>query len=320
MNNAQTVKQVTRQRVLEAARALNYVPAAAGKTLSSGKTQTLGLMICQADHLLTDAFIPQVIYGMNEVSREHGYKVLVEPVEDVARPDAYTSLVHAKQIDGLIVLNLRSHDPQLLRLIDEEFPVVLIGELEHPKAYCVTTEGAEAAERAVTHLVGLGHRRIAYISYAPEGYFGALNRLEGYQQALRAANIPFDPSLVRYGAYSAESGYEAMRSLLSTTPDLTAVFAGNDTIAFGAMTALHQRGLRIPEEVAVVGFDDLPMAAFATPPLTTVRTHAVEQARHAGTMLVELMAGKAVAKRRVEVATELVVRRSCGASRLGTIP
>ena len=304
----------TRQRVVQAAEDLNYVPNAAAKMLASRQTKTLGLVIYNAEHLLVDAFIPRVLYGLIKTSQARGFRVLVETVEDLGEADTYRSLVRAKQIDGLVVLNPLADDRQLWELIDEGFPLVLIGEMGHPGEHAVFHDAREAAEEAVAHLIALGHERIAHVTYAPLRYGAAESRLGGYKRALERAGLTFDPRLVRYGNYDADSGREAMRSLLDVTPKPTAVFASNDTIAIGVLGALYARGLRVPEDVAVVGYDDIPNARHTVPPLTTVRTTAPEQGCKAAEMLIDLINEKPLAEAKVSLAPRLIVRESCGAA------
>lgn len=305
----------TQARVVAAALELGYVPDAAARTLASGRAHTLGLIICHAAHLQVDAFIPQALLGLNQASQQRGFRVIVEAVEDPARPGAYTELVRAKQVDGLLVLNPRKNDAQLRGLVLENFPLVILGASELARAHTVSTPGnAVFARRATEHLIRLGHRRVAHITYGGLEYQGADERFRGYRQALEAADLPFDPALTREGDYSAESGFAAMTSLLEERADFTALFASNDTVAMGAMAALRVYGLRIPGDVAVVGYDDVPLAAYAAPPLTTVRSPALEHGRLAGEMLIQLIRGERVAEPRLALELELVVRRSCGAA------
>ncbi len=301
----------TRARVLQAALELGYVPDAAARTLASGRTGTVGLVVNHAEHLIVDAFIPQVLYSLIKVSRERGFRTLVEAPEEVGNPDAYINLVRAKQIDGLVVINPRLNDEGLRQLAAEGFPLVTLGK--------VAGGGHSVSHRtgvreAVQHLINLGHRRIAHITFAPVGYGSSDRRLESYRRTLAGAGLPADPALVRHGSYSAASGFAAMCSLLAEQPYPTALFAGNDTLALGALAALHEHGLRVPEEVAVVGYDDIPTAAYTAPPLTTVRAPATEQGRLAGEMVLNLIEGHPVGTPRVLLDTELVVRGSCGAT------
>lgn len=311
------ISEETRARVLQAAAELGYVPNAAARSLVSGQTLTLGLVVSHAEHLKVDAYIPQLLYSLSHTSHQHGYRVLLETVEDVSRADVYLELVRGQRIDGLIVLNLRSDDKQLPELIRRNFPVVLIGfrrweELEE-KVYAVETDDLEASSRATQHLIGLGHTRIAHITFSPDNYFATQTRHQGYRLALEAAGLEYNPKLVRFGNYSAASGYEAMQKLLRRKPYPTALFAGNDTIALGAMAAIHEKGLRIPQDIAVVGYDDIPTAPYLIPPLTTIQIPAVEQGRLAVEMLSGLIRGVVPERRQIRLPAPLIVRASCGA-------
>lgn len=301
----------TRARVLQAALELGYVPDAAARTLANGRTGTVGLIVNHAEHLLVDAFIPQVLYSLIKVNRERGFRTLVEAPEDVSKPDAYLRLVRAKRIDGLVVINPRLNDEGLRQLTAEGFPLVTLGK---GAGGGHSVSHRTGVREAVQHLITLGHRRIAHITFAPAGNGSSDRRLESYRRTLEDAGLPADRALVRQGNYSAASGFAAMRSLLAERPYPTALFAGNDTLALGALAALHQHGLRVPEDLAVVGYDDIPTAAYTAPPLTTVRAPATEQGRLAGEMVLNLIEGQPVGTPRVLLDTELVVRSSCGAT------
>ena len=303
----------TRQRVFEAAHELGYVPDAAARTLASGRAQTLGLILHGAFQLEIDAYIPRLLSSLFTVSREHGFQVIFEVVE-TSRNTTYRDLVRGKQIDGLVVIYPSKKDSQLVELIDEGFPVVLLGSVNHPKEHSVMQ--SSSVRKAVHHLIELGHKRIAHISFAPENVGASNHRLKSYQRYLREAGLEASDELIRYGNYSAESGYKGMMSLLELAEKPTAIFAGNDTIALGAMAAIHERGLRIPDDIAVVGYDDIPLAKFAAPPLTTVHTPPLEQGRLAGEMLIKLVKGERLEQKQLKVDTDLIIRESCGAMRL----
>jgi LacI family transcriptional regulator len=316
LNNVPNVNisEETRQRVLEAARQLNYHPIAAARSLALRRTQTLGLILCQTlDRISQDAFLPEVIRGINAVTSEHSYRVLVESVEDVTRPDAYIGLVHQAHIDGIILSGPRSDDSQLPYLRDEGFPVVLMGQLPGAGLPFVDVDNVRAARMAVAHLVGLGHQRIACITNAPLEYTAATDRLKGYWIALEAAGLPFDPLLVRYGDFKERSGFEAMQSLLARPQRPTAVFVGSDVVAFGVLRAARQAGLNVPRDLALVGFDDVPLAHYIDPPLTTVRLPAQRLGAEAAKMLIRMLE-QGSGESSLLLDTELVIRQSCGAA------
>jgi DNA-binding LacI/PurR family transcriptional regulator len=309
-----SIGNATRKRVLAVAGELGYVPSAAARSLASGRTHTVGLIICHAEHLIVDAFIPQTLFGMNQVAREHGFRVLVEAVEDVTRPDAYHELVRAKQIDGLIVLNPRRDDLRLPQLVNDDYPLVTLGTIPGCDPVRVHTDNHGLAQRATEHLLALGHRRVGHVTFAPSAYLATDERLRGFRAALTAAGLESDDRDVGVGAFSAASGAAAARALLDARPDLTALFCGNDTVAIGVLHALAERGLRVPDDVALVGYDDIPTARYQSPPLTTVRSPAVAHGQRAMELVIDMIEGRPITERAVLLEGTLVVRRSCGAA------
>ena len=299
-----SISAKTKARVLSAAEALGYVPNSAARTLVSGRSYTLGLLLARGDLMSFDAFAPSLMFGISRVCNLHGYKLLVEAVEPGSRRNAYFDLARSKSIDALIVLNSNSEDDGLVRLIESNFPVILFSSIHHPKENSVSPNTATAVEQVARHLVELGHRRIAHITYAPLRYIGASERLKAFQRALDREKVDFSDSWVGFGEFSIESGYRAMR-----------MFAGNDTIALGAISALHDAGLSVPGDVAIVGFDDLPIAAYVSPKLTTVATQAIAQGEQAALAAIDLLKGQSVGKRNCNLSLELVVRQSCGAAK-----
>lgn len=306
------VSDATRRRVLAAAAELGYVPNAAARALVSGKTATIGLVVSQADHIRVDAFVPQTLHSLARICGAFGYRLLVE-TSDTGQPTyEYDQLVDAKQIDGLIVLNPDPADARLRRLIDDGYPLVMIGGHSHPSASAVWVDSVAAMDTATTHLINHGHDRIAFIHYRHIPHHSIGGRFGGYRQALSRAGIPFDGTLVRSGDYSADSGYGGMRSLLDSGQEFSAVVAGNDTIAMGAMAAIVEAGRHVPGDIAVVGFDDIPLARYAVPSLTTVRLPAADMAASCGEMIIELITKGTLRENKRVFQAELVVRGSCG--------
>jgi DNA-binding LacI/PurR family transcriptional regulator len=312
LNQIAGVNPKTRDRVLMTARKLGYVPNSAARMLVSGRSHTLGLVISRPDLLLVDAFIPRLIYGIGRICNSSGYKLLVEAVEDRSDPSAYLDLARSKRIDALMVLNPQATDKGLVKLIEMRFPVIIFGSIRHPKENSVNTDDIGAGREATAHLISLGHRHIAHISYAPLSYLAADARFQGYRQALKEAGIAFNKKLLAIGHFSSESGFDAMNEILRHR--VTALFASNDTIAIGATAAIRAAGLSVPADIAVVGFDDLPFAAFTNPALTTVRSQPKELGEHAARAAISLLEGKRVGIRRRVIPLELIVRESCGAA------
>lgn len=305
----------TRRRVLEAARQLNYHPHAAARSLVSRRAMTLGLILCQTpEQVFADPFLPQVLLGINSVAQECGYRILLETV---AHPDddGYAALALEKRTDGIILSGPRSDDRALRALHAEGFPIVLLGQLRDTDIPFVDVDNVQAAYIAVEHLIRLGHTRIGIITNGPLHYTASADRLEGYRRALADHHIPLDERLITTGAFREESGREAMERLLDLPQPPTAVFAASDAVALGAMVAIRRRGLHIPRDIALVGFDDIPLSAYVNPPLTTVRLPAYELGREAAWLLVEIVEGRTPESTRVLLETTLVVRESCGAGK-----
>lgn len=307
------VSHATRERVLRAARELSYIPDAAARSLVSGKSGTIGLVVSRAEHIRVDAFVPQILHSLAQVCSARDHRLILETSDPGQSTYEYDQLIGSRQIDGLVVLNPDPRDERLAALIEREFPIVLIGAHPHPCVPTVAVDSALAMRQATEHLIRLGHRRIGFIHYREVVDPGMGGRFKGYRVALEAAGIPFDDRWVRSGNFNAESGYQAMLSLLAEAERPTAVVMGNDTIALGAMAAVVESGLRVPDDVAVVGFDDIPLARYAVPALTTVCLPASEMAVDCGHMILDLIANGRLDSPKRWFPAELVVRRSCGA-------
>jgi DNA-binding LacI/PurR family transcriptional regulator len=315
LNNVPGMKisEETRQRVLEAARQLNYYPASAARTLASGKTRRIGLVLCEErDHFMADAFLPAFLRGVSDLAHQEGYRVVFQSAEAGMDATAYVSLLREQHVDGLIVSGPRSDDFQLSRLYEEGYPLVLHGRLPDCALPFVDIDNVGGAHKAVLHLIELGHHRIGLVTNAPLLYTSSQDRLTGYRQALQEAGLPFGDELVRYGEFSPESGRKAMESLLTSPSPPDAVFVASDVVAFGAMAAVREHGMRIPRDVALIGFDDIFLAAYVSPPLTTVRLPAYGLGWAAGDMLIRLISEDEPVERQMLLESELVIRRSCG--------
>ncbi len=304
----------TRQRVLEAARQLNYYPDASARRLVSGKTSTIALVWHRGpDRTYRDAFLPGLLQGATHAARRYGYYVLFRPIESDEPDDAWVELARGRHTDGLILSGPRSDDTALLDLHREGFPLVLHGQLPGADIPSVDVDNERGAMIAVRHLLALGHRRIGMVTNAPLAYTASRQRLEGYRRALEEAGIPFDEALVRYGNFDEESGRQAMEALLALAEPPTAVFVASDMVAIGALRALREQGRRVPEDMAVVGFDDIATSRYLIPALTTVHVPAFGLGWSAAELLIRIIEGDTPNETPVRLETELVVRESCGA-------
>jgi DNA-binding LacI/PurR family transcriptional regulator len=305
----------TRQRVLRAAQELEYVPSAPAQALASQQSQTIGIILIRTpQQIASDAFLVQTLDGLIESVHKKGLRLLIDIVEPEHQKATYLHLVRANRIDGIILSGPRFDDEGLNTLQETGFPTVLLGQIPGSPFPFVDVDNCAAAQLAVAHLLKLGHRRIACITNAPLTYTTAVERLNGYGNALEVAGVPFDQTLVRHGDFDSESGYRAMHSLLKSGAEFTAVFIASDTLAYGAKAAIREHGLRIPQDIALVGFDDLPTSRFTDPPLTTVQLPAVSLAHQAAEILFCLLRGEEPERKQVLLDMHLVVRESCGAS------
>ena len=314
----QGISDATRAKVLAAARDMGYQPNAAARTLAGGSTGTVALVIPKGAHLYVDVFLAQMAAAVNEECHRHGLRMLIESTEDDGRePGGFVNLVRSRRIDGLIVVNLpTSAFEHLVRIQDAGIPMVVLagGNTGMERFETIGNDTMLSAQIAVDHLMSLGHRNIAYVSFAPPEYDVVNGREAGWRNALRKRGVEPDPTWVEYGDISAQSGYEATRRLVARGGKFTALFAGNDTIAFGAIRALREAGLRIPQDVALVGYDDIPLAAFATPPLTTMRSDPISHGRDAMQLLwAQLNPDANIPRPQHERSAQLVIRESCGA-------
>ena len=323
LNNVPGIKisPGTRLRILEVARELNYVPDSAATRLAGGRSGTVALVLRQSPHqVVSDQFLMQVLLGVSAAVKDRGFHVLVEPLNPADETVSYGDLIHSRHADGLVVSGPRIDDADLRRVYEEGIPVVMMSHMPDNNIPFVDVDNVRGAHIAVQHLLDLGHHRIAYVSNAPPIYAASLDRLKGYQQTLEQGGIPYDDRLVRYGEYTDDSGVKAMTELLGLDVLPTAVFVASDVVALGALVAIRAAGLRVPEDIAMVGFDDIPLAQYVDPPLTTVRLPAYGLGWGAGEMLMRLIQEKtAVVSTQVLLDTELVVRESCGWKKRGRI-
>jgi DNA-binding LacI/PurR family transcriptional regulator len=312
LNNRDKVADETRARVLAAIEELDYRPDAAARGLVSRRTYVLGILAAD----FSDYTHACIIEGAEAEAREHGYSIFISGAEH--GPDGeplHSPLLSQHQAEGLfIVYHGSSRDNYtIFEDIPADLPVVTIGYAPNREnVFTVGIENRQSARRAMEHLLSLGHRRIAHITGPPAMYESQERRL-GYTEALQEAGITPESSWVAAGDWSSASGYRGTTRLLGRMPGFTALFVQNDRMAMGALQALRERGLRVPDDVALVGFDDIPSARYFAPPLTTIHHPLYEMGREGTRLLVDLINNRHTLTGPVCLKTELVVRQSCGA-------
>lgn len=313
INNHPNVRQTVRERVLRVIDEHSYVPQAAAQNLASRRTNIISLFIPRnALTIFSDPFFSYVIQGIAETCASVGYFLMVSMITADIDQDFFQHMTRSRHSDGVIILSSDMDDP-ILPMLKGRMPLVLIG--SHPyfrDLNWVDAENHEGARKAVDHLIRLGHRRIASIS-GPLQMAAAVDRRNGYKQALLEAGLPILPELLIEGNFTQDSGYDAMIALLRRTPRPTAVFIASDMMAAGALQAAHETGVAVPDDLAIVGFDDVPMASFVNPPLTTIRQPIYELGTIAVRLLIEQLSGQERRPTQTRIPTQLIVRQSCGA-------
>lgn len=326
LNDKGPVAEATRSRILEAIERLRYVPHGAARSLITNQTDTIGVLLPD----LYGEFFSEVIRGIDQAARRSGLHVLISGFHsDRAEIEAVLRALRGR-VDGLIVLSPDVDAQTLRRNLPETLPVVLLntridrqmpqtpqapqtqGAVNALNFDAINTDNHGGALAMVRHLAGLGHRRIALIR-GPEENVDARERLRGYRDGLRAEGLETSPALELAGDFNEESGYRAGRLLLTLKPRPTAVFAANDSMAIGCLFALRAAGVRVPDDVALAGFDDIPIARYLSPSLSSVHVPIAELGTRAMERLLHAVENKNEHERRREtVATTLVVRGSCG--------
>jgi LacI family transcriptional regulator len=307
-----TLSEETRQRVLEVAKGLGYVPHVAAKALVKGRSSNLGFILIRPHYqVFRDPYIPNVITGLSAVVRTHGFRLLVEHIDNLNQINTISNMLKGGEVAGIVLSSFYGLEHIIMPLIEDGYPIILL-DTPPDKNYGVLIDHASGVRSAAAHILSLGHRRIGCILFGPPNPH-INNRLNAFLEPIKAAGGVIDETLIRHGNYDPESGYEVMQSLLQLHPMPTAVFGMNDFMAAGAMRAIHEAGLRIPEDIAVVGYDDMRFAAFTHPTLTTVRAPEVEQGRMAGELLIKLIGGEPLPEQQMVLGTELIIRNSCGA-------
>ena len=308
VNNKPGIGDELRQKILEVAAEMDYQPSQIARSLATSQTCTVGLVVPS----ISNPFYAQIAQAVEEMAYENDYSVfLINTIADIDREEAAMNSLWAHDIDGAILCSLRLPQKELVRSI-QRFPAVVLFNREFkkplPNVVTITVNDKRAAQEAVQHFLDQGRRRIAYIG-APENSFSSGRRLEGYRAALRSANVPFDPSLVLHIMPSTETGKEATEKLFLHHPDIQAILAYNDLVAVGVLQACQAAGKKIPDDVAVIGADDIPLASLIHPRLSSSRVNLSNIGRLCMRTLLEMFEGGA-SPASFTIEPELVLRES----------
>ncbi len=308
LRNSPLVNHETAERIRQIAARMGYRPNTIARSLVTRKTQAIGVVVTT----IADPFIAEVVSGVEEIANKHGYSVVLS--NSNADPDREVEVVHSfheRRVDGIIVTSSRVGALYLPMLSRLKAPIVLINN-QHPDddefVHSVMIDNAASSRTAVQHLIELGHKRIGYLGDIA-GFQSDTERFAGYRQALAVAGLPFLPELVVHGDGRPAGGNRAMEKLLALANPPTAISCYNDMSALGAMHAAHARGLDVPGDISIAGFDDLFFASYTRPLLTTIRQPKQKMGRMAMETMLKLIAGES-SRTGIRVNGELIVRES----------
>lgn len=309
LNRSGPVREETRRRIEEAVRALRYRPNSAARSLITRRTRMLGVLLPD----LHGEYFSELLRGIDQAAQAGGYHLLVSSSHDNADDLEFALQGMHGRLDGLIVMAPKVDGAVLKELLPVDIPIVLLNSADDGlECDSLRIDSFAGARAVLEHLAAHGHRRIGIIN-GPAENFDARERLRGYRAALEAAGLPLDERLEVAGDFTGPAGYAGANDLLAVEPRPTAIFAANDASALGALSALQQAGIPVPEEMALAGFDDIASTQYAMPPLTTVRGPLTQLGARAVARLAAAISGGATAALQRELLpAALVLRRSCG--------
>ena len=311
INGKPRVSHDTRVAVERAATRLGYVPNRAARSLVTRRNDSIGLVIPEPTaQFFNDPFFPRLVRGVTEGLAEPGVQLVLFMPQSSKQEARLADYLAGGHVDGVLLVSLHGFDGLPLGLRRQGIPVVLCGRpLAAADLSYVDADNEHGAVQAVTHLVEQGRQVIATVA-GPQDMGAGVDRLEGYRRGLRAAGRPVDPELEEIGDFTFEGGQVGMQALLERRPDIDAVFVTSELMALGTMSALRARGHRVPDDVAVVGFDDSPVGLTANPPLTTIRQPTELLGREMTRLLLQMISTGDQRSQRLILGTELIVRAS----------
>ncbi|QRN84027.1 LacI family DNA-binding transcriptional regulator [Chloroflexota bacterium] len=312
INGESNVREETRQRVLDVIESVNFQPNLAARSLAAGRTNVIGLVIpAGIAAIFSDPWFPQVVNGISMACNSKGYSVMLWLAEPEYERQMITRILHSGLLDGVIVSSMSINDPIIKALHLSKMPFVLIGRHPTLDIVHVDVDNYTGGYDATKHLISLGNKKIATIS-GPQNLIAGYDRFQGYKQALEDNGLSVDSELVIEGDFSEVSGYEGGLELIKHHPD--AIFVSNDTMALGTLRAMREMKINVPDDIAIVGFDDIPNAISSPIPLTTVRQPSQKMGRAAVNALLDLINNKSNHQNKI-FSTELIIRESCGATK-----
>jgi LacI family transcriptional regulator len=312
LNDYDDVAEETKARIKQVAQELGYYPSATAQQLQKRRTDTIGFVIPTFGPRFSDPYFSELLAGIGNEAAEQDLDLLVStrsPDEEEER-ETYRRLVNSRRVDGLLVVRTRREDWRVAYLAEQGLPFVAFGRsdlaLDFP---WLDVDGASGMEQVTQHLIDRGHRRIAYLA-APEDLMFCYYRMNGYKRVLEKDGLRFSEDMVAFGDLTQQGGYQAAQQLLNLSPPPTAIVVCNDLMALGAYRAAHEQNLVIGQDIAITGFDDIPLAEHAHPPLTTVHQPIYQIGSTICRMLIQLVRQEELEERHVLLEPQLIVRES----------
>lgn len=311
------VTEETNRVVNAAIKKLNYTPNAAASRLGSGSLENIGVVFTRsADKAFENPFFSEILRGIGHVVEEYGYNMQLMMYNDVSNEhERVMAALASGMIQGVIMLSTRAYDPLVQELANSNYPFVISGRLSginsEKQIYSVNTANREDSYEMVDHLAKLGHKSIAIIN-GPHEYVVNLDRYDGYRRALLGNGLDFDENLEINGGYTLNDAKKAVKAKLQERKDITAIFAKDDMKAIAAIQGIKEMGLKVPQDIAVVGYNDYEIAKIAEPRLTTMKVPIYDLGIESARMLMHLFRGEEIETPTHILPTEMVIRESCG--------
>lgn len=314
LNDKPRISQSTKEQIISIAREFNYQPNVLAQSLVSGRTKTLGLVITT----IVNPFYPELAKGIEDTARSLGYSIILCCTNfDISLEKQYIDMLRSRGVDGIIFTSAHIRDPNITRLVEDGFPLILVNRRVHGDPLMdsinyVVVENAKGGFLAIEHLIRMGHERIGIIS-GPSDSSPAVERLEGARRAFTEYGLDPGELLVLEGDFLKSSGYEAAKKFLAMRDSPSAIFGINDYMALGALEAILDSGLKVPEDIALIGFNDIEFSSLKAIELTTIGQKKYEMGSIAVHTLIErIEKGDGDRARQITLEPELIVRKSCG--------
>lgn len=311
LNNSGPVAKNTSEKIKKIMTENNYQPNLIARSLSSQKTMTLGVLIPKTEQLFLDNYIAQVLSGITDVAQENDYRIMLVPINHSETNKVnYLNFVQSKLFDGLVLLKAKIDDTELPKLAASKFPFILINYRKYADNYnFIDSENIKGAELAMKHLVDKGHTKIAFVEGTMDET-NARDRLQGYKNSIKKYGLASRSDYIICGEFNREIAYERAAKLINLSDRPTAIFCSDDYMALGVIERIKAAGLKIPKDIAVVGFDNIEMSEFVKPSLTTIVQPMYEIGRSSVEALLELITKLKKPPIRKMLKTEIIIRES----------